>query len=64
MHTDPLPVVVLPHELSDETAAQLLDLLHQIARVIEHHYAAQIQRHHQTGDDRQPDLWDDQDPPF
>jgi len=64
MHLEHPPVIVLPDALSDETAVQLLELLHEIARAVEDRYAAQIHRHRHRGDDRQPDLWDGQNPPF
>ena len=40
--------VILPFSLprlSDTTAAQLVDLLHELIAGIEHHYAAQIHRY-------------------
>jgi hypothetical protein len=64
MHPDYPPLISLPTDLSDEAAAKLLELLYEIARVLENHYAAQIHRYYHPRDDRQPDLWDDQDPPF
>jgi hypothetical protein len=39
---------ILPFDLprlNDKTAAQLIDLLHQLLEGIEYHYAAQIQRY-------------------
>ncbi len=64
MHRDPLPLACLPTDLSDETAAKLLEFLYETARTLENHYAAQIHRYYHPRDDQQPDLWDDQDPPF
>ena len=64
MYPEHAPIVVLPETLSDETIVQLLELLHELTRVIEHHYADQIHRYRQLPDDPQPDLWDDQDLPF
>jgi hypothetical protein len=64
MYPDYPPLVTLPTDLSDEAAAKLLEFLYELARVLENHYAAQINRYYHPGDDRQPDLWDDQDPPF
>lgn len=61
MHRDPLPLLCLPTDLSDETAAKLL---YDIARTLENHYATQINRYYHPDDDRQPDLWDGQNPPF
>ncbi len=64
MHTEHLPLVCLPTELCDDDAAKLLEFLHELARVLENTYAAQLHRYYHRGDDRQPDLWDDHDPPF
>jgi hypothetical protein len=64
MTTPKRPLILLPTELSDESAAQLFDILSQITLALEHHYADQILRYHHPPDDRQPDLWHDQDPPF
>jgi len=64
MYRDSRPAVVLPEALSDESAAQLLELLYAIARAVEEHYAAQLHRYHHRGDERQHDLWADHDPPF
>ena len=43
-HTVILPFV-LPR-LTDKAAAQLVELLHEIAAGIEHHYADQVHRYH------------------
>ncbi len=64
MDPNHLPLVLLPGELSDEAAAQLLDFLYELARVLENTYAAQIRRYHQTLDPQQQPLWPEQDPPF
>ena len=64
MNPDQAPIVLLPSELSDEAAAQTLELLYEIARVLENHYAAQIRRYHSPPDPRQPELWDQTEPPF
>lgn len=58
------PLVALPTELSDESAAKLLEFLYELARVLENHYAAQLRRYYQPGDERQCDLWCENDPPF
>ena len=41
-----------PPALSDQTAAQLLDMLYEMAAAVENHYAAQIRRYYaeQTAD--------------
>lgn len=57
---DPPPLVALPTTLSPEAAAAILELLHETARVIENHYAAELQRHHR----HQHELWPEHDPPF
>ena len=36
----------LPEDLSNETAAQLVECLYEIARVIENRYFAQIRQHY------------------
>jgi len=59
-----LPVITLPDDLSDEAAARMLELLYELARLLEHHYAGQLLRYYHRPDQRQPDLWDGQDPPF
>ncbi len=60
-----LPLVSLPTELSDEAAAQLLEFLYELVRVHESHYAGQLHRHYHPADERQTELWpDEQDPPF
>ena len=65
MHPEPRPILVLPAELSDEAAAALLELLQEMTRVLESHYAAQLRRyHHLPGADHQPPLWPERGPPF
>jgi len=64
MHTDQPPLIALPHELSDEAAAALLELLYETARALEGHYAGQLHRYYQRPDPRQHELWDGRDPPF
>jgi hypothetical protein len=63
-----LPIVVLPLELSDDSAAILIDFLHDLAAAIERHYAGQLLRRQQsTRQSQSPDLSDataDTDPPF
>ena len=58
------PVVQLPTELSDEAAAELLDFLKQLTQTLESTYAAQLRRYYHSRDERQLDIWDEQDPPF
>jgi len=65
MACEPRPILALPSELSDETVAQLLDCLYELARGLENHYAGQLQRYYGAGDMRQPPLWPAaDDPPF
>jgi hypothetical protein len=52
-HTVILPFL-LPR-LSDQAAAQLLDLLHAILAGIEHHYAEQVHRYHKRQQQIQQD---------
>ncbi len=63
--------VLLPVELprlSDETAAQFIDLLHALLTSFENHYYAQLARHHQRErealNNRQAQLFETSDPPF
>ena len=58
------PALALPDELSDETVAALLELLLDLTRELESHYAGQLQRYYHTEDERQQRLWPDDDPPF
>ncbi|HEY7996935.1 MAG TPA: hypothetical protein VIE14_08690 [Steroidobacteraceae bacterium] len=68
MEPNDLPIVVLPLELSDDSAAILIDFLHDLAAAIERHYAGQLLRRQQsTRQSQSPDLSDataDTDPPF
>lgn len=58
------PALALPDELSDETVAALLELLYDLARELERHYAGQLHRYYHPEDTRQQALWPDDDPPF
>lgn len=49
---------ILPEHLSDEAAAQMVELLYEIARALENRYFAEIRRYYQDTNPRQPDLWD------
>jgi len=64
MSWEPLPNITLPGELSDETVAQLLECLYELARALESHYAGQLHRYHHPRDQRQQPLWSDDEPPF
>jgi hypothetical protein len=45
MEPNDLPIVVLPLELSDESAAILIEFLHNFTDALERHYAAQLMRY-------------------
>ncbi len=64
MNLDDLPLVLLPMDLSDESAAKLHEILYEFTRVLENYYTSQIRRyyHQPQPDDQQLELWDD--PPF
>jgi|GEM_PF-4148779 len=59
-----LPLVLLPLELSDESAVLLLDYLYDLTQTLEQHYAEQLARYrcsrYQTESDDAPLA----DPPF
>lgn len=63
MNRDQVPLE-LPDELSDEAAAQIVETLLEITRVIENHYAGQIMRYYEPQKHQQRELWTDNDPPF
>ncbi|MGH8217498.1 MAG: hypothetical protein ACREUT_02845 [Steroidobacteraceae bacterium] len=42
MEPNDLPIIVLPLELSDDSAAILIDFLHELAAALERHYAGQL----------------------
>lgn len=64
MALTPIPILDLSDQLSDQALAQLVESLYEIARTLENHYAAQLHRHYHAVDERQQDLWPDDDPPF
>lgn len=45
METNDLPIVCLPMELSDESAAKLIEFLYELADALERHYAGQLMRY-------------------
>ncbi len=57
------PLIALPTGLDDAEAAKLLAFFLEATRVLETHYAAQLERYHHRPDERQLPLWVD-DPPF
>ena len=48
-----------PPRLSDEAAAETLDFLYELINAFENHYRDQLQRHDQTLQPPQPDLFED-----
>ena len=48
MEPNDLPIVVLPLELSDDSAANLIDFLHDLTVALQRHYAGQLLRRQQT----------------
>ena len=67
MEPNDLPIVVLPLDLSDDSAAILIDFLHDLTAALERHYAGQLLRRQQST--RQPRSHDPTDamkidPPF
>ena len=48
-----------PPELSDKNATEILDFLYQLTTAFENHYAAQLRRYYQQGDQSQADLFAD-----
>lgn len=64
MNTEPRPCIALPEDLTDETAAALIECLYETARVLESHYAAQLLRHYRRPNERQCRLWPEDEPPF
>jgi hypothetical protein len=66
MNRERPPLISIPTELGDETVAQLLELLYDLAGAIESQYAGQLLRYYQRPDEdnpgRQPSVL--RDPPF
>ncbi len=56
--------ITVPHSLPDEAAAALIALLHELAEGLEAQYAAQLRRYYQPNDERQTELWADNETPF
>ena len=56
----------LPDDLSNEAAAQLIECLYEVARVIENRYSAQIRQHYARQTAERHEQWPprDNDPPF
>jgi hypothetical protein len=66
MNLDDLPLILLPTDLSDEAAAQLLEFLYELATALENHYTGQLLRYYHRSDDDDPQqsLFPEHDPPF
>jgi hypothetical protein len=64
MRTQSLPLCILPANLSDESAVELLDCLREITRVLEEHYAQALNPEPPCLESRQQSLWTDDEPPF
>jgi hypothetical protein len=45
MEPNDLPIVCLPLDLSDESAASLIEFLQSLIEALERHYAGQLMRH-------------------
>ena len=57
------PLIHLPLDLSGEAAAKMLELLYELAHLLENHYAGQLYRYHNAIDERQAELWPQTEPP-
>ena len=57
------PLIHLPLDLSGEAAAKMLELLYELAHLLENHYAGQLYRYHNASDERQAELWPQTQPP-
>jgi hypothetical protein len=69
MDPSDLPIVVLPLELSDDSAAILIEFLQELTDALERHYTGQLLRRRQSRSPNcaLPNLADDppdSDPPF
>jgi len=59
-----LPLILLPLELSDESAALLLDNLYDLTHMLEQHYAEQLTRYRCSQYSTESDNAPLADPPF
>jgi hypothetical protein len=66
MKPNDLPLVCLPLDLSDESAARLIEFLYELTESLERHYSGQLinhyHRHHPVSPPTTPA--DPDDPPF
>jgi hypothetical protein len=54
MQPNDLPVVCLPLELADESAAALIEFLYELTEALERQYAGQLLRHRHSQCDLSP----------
>lgn len=66
MQPNDLPLVCLPLDLSDESAAKLVGFLYELAEALERHYAGQLIRytHSRSDPPPPPGSTPSTDPPF
>jgi hypothetical protein len=57
------PLPELPEGFPDEAVAQLIELLYELGRVLEHRYAGQLHRYYHRNEAQQT-LWPDEELPF
>ena len=48
-----------PHELSPESASEMLDFLYQLVSAFENQYANQLRSYYQSTEPPEPDLFED-----
>ena len=56
MQPNDLPLVCLPLGLADESAAKLIEFLHELADALERHYAAELMRYTRSRSPSSPPL--------
>lgn len=67
MEPNDLPLLCLPIGLDDQAAAQVMEFLQALTDAFERHYADQIHRYYNTGDERsaqQRAIFPESEPPF
>ena len=57
------PLIARPLDRSDDAAGKVLELLYELARLLENHYADQLFRYHNAIDERHAELWPQTEPP-
>ena len=63
MEPNDLPIVCLPLNLPDASAASLLEFFHELTDALERHYAGQLHRHYQDQRAKHRQRHDPDDPP-